>query len=64
MGEDGNHMTSYDHVNFTRQNEILKKRISSMLLKEYTKGLDSNEIYIKRAAIKQLYTMLNHQSHR
>ncbi len=57
-------MTSYDHVNFTRQNEILKKRISSMLLKEYTKGLDSNEIYIKRAAIKQLYTMLNHQSHR
>lgn len=57
-------MTSYDHVNFTRQNEILKKRISSMLLKEYTKGLDSNEIYIKRATIKQLYTMLNHQSHR
>jgi|GEM_PF-1410473 hypothetical protein len=56
-------MTSFEHANHNRQSEILKKRLSNIILKENSKGLSSHEAYIKRAAIRQLVEM-NHQYHR
>ena len=48
------------HDNRAKQNEILKKRISSMVLKEISRGLSRNETLLKQASIRQLYA-INHQ---
>lgn len=56
-------MSLSDRSNFAKQHEILKKRISKMLLKENSKGLNSHENLVKQMAIKQYYA-LNHHSHK
>ncbi len=56
-------MNSVDQANINKQCEILKKRITSMVLKENSKGLNSHETLLKQAAIRQYYR-LNHQAHR
>jgi len=54
-------MASSDHI--AKQHEILKKRISSMVLKETSKGLSRNETLLKQASIRQLFAM-NHQANK
>ena len=57
-------MTPTELSNVNRQCEILKKRISRMILKENSIGLNSHEILLKQAAIRQFYQLSHLQLHR
>lgn len=54
---------SIDHEVLERKNEMLRKKIQSMLLRENQKGLSSQDQFLKNSFIRELYSnnyQLNH----